>query len=72
MLRRTKGRTVTVRVRGRPEVVRMLEYGCQASAGPHPNITGMRKKYWGEDAFIVRAGAYAYYMGRDEGQGVPI
>lgn len=65
-----RGRTLYVRTRGRPEVVRALERDCFGSAGPYPSVTGMRKKYWGRDALIVRAGAYAYYMGKDEGQGV--
>lgn len=30
------------------------------SAGPYPNITGMRNKYWGQDAYIIRCGAYVY------------
>ena len=66
-----RGRTVYVRVRGRPEVVRALGRDCIGSAGPHCNIWGMRHKYWGHDALVVRAGAYAYYMGKDTGQAVP-
>lgn len=30
------------------------------SAGPHPNIAGMRSKYWGRDSYILKCGAYAY------------
>lgn len=60
-----RGRTLYYRVRGRPEVVRMLEHSCIGSAGPYPSISGMRKKYWGKDALVIRAGAYAYYMGKD-------
>ena len=30
------------------------------NAGPYPNITGMRKLYWGADALVIRCGAYAY------------
>ena len=30
------------------------------NAGPNPNIAGMRKLYWGKDAFVIRCGAYAY------------
>ena len=29
-------------------------------AGPYPNITGMRKLYWGYECTIVKAGAYIY------------
>ena len=60
-----RGRTIYVRVRGRPEVVRDLSRRCIGSAGPYPNIRGMREKYWGMDALVIRAGAYAYYMGKD-------
>ena len=30
------------------------------SAGPNPNIKGMRKLYWGDDACIIKCGSYAY------------
>lgn len=30
------------------------------SAGPNPNVTGMRKKYWGWDAALLRHGRYVY------------
>ena len=30
------------------------------SAGPYPNITGMRNKYWGQDDYIIICVAYAY------------
>lgn len=30
------------------------------SAGPYPNITGMKNLYWGLDAYCVRCGAYVY------------
>ena len=66
-----RGRTVYVRVRGRPEVERRLQEECVGSAGPYPCIAGMRNKYWGRDALVVRAGAYAYYMGKDTGQVIP-
>jgi len=60
-----RGRTLRYSVRGRPEVVRALQRDCLSSAGPYPSISGMRKKYWGRNALIIRAGAYAYYMGPD-------
>lgn len=31
-----------------------------ASAGPYPNITGMKEKYWGLDALCVKCGPYVY------------
>lgn len=37
-----------------------LRLAAFPSAGPHPNITGMRSKYWGRDAYIIKCGAYAY------------
>lgn len=30
------------------------------NAGPNPNITGMRRKYWGKDAYVIKSGRYAY------------
>lgn len=30
------------------------------SAGPHPNITGMKKQFWGMDACCIKIGAYVY------------
>ena len=30
------------------------------NAGPRPNITGMRAKYWRKDALIIKCGQYAY------------
>lgn len=29
-------------------------------AGPHPNVTGMKKLFWGMDSFVIRVGKYAY------------
>lgn len=63
-----RGRTLYVRVRGRPCVERWLALHCVASTGPYPCISGMRKLYWGQDALVVKAGIYIYNMGRDKGQ----
>jgi hypothetical protein len=30
------------------------------NAGPRPSITGMRNKYWGKDALLVKQGNYVY------------
>lgn len=30
------------------------------NAGPNPNISGMKKNYWGKDAMCVKHGAYVY------------
>ena len=35
------------------------------SAGPYPNITGMKKLYWGRDAYCVRCGVYVYCVNRE-------
>lgn len=66
-----RGRTIYLRLRGRAGLARLLARYCIGSAGPYPSIRGMRKLYWGKDALVVKAGAYAYYMGKDTGQAVP-
>lgn len=58
---RKTGRTVYMKAT--KENVRMLERSCQACAGPRPCISGMRKHFWGKDAYVVRCGAYAYLIG---------
>lgn len=66
-----RGRTVYIRVRSRPRMAERLERDCVGSAGPYPSISGMRKLYWGRDALVIKAGSYAYYMGKDVGQAIP-
>lgn len=66
-----KGRTITIRVKDRPNLGKVLDKMCQASAGPYPCITGMRNLYWGRDALIVKYGVYIYYFGKDRGQELP-
>jgi len=34
-----------------------------ASAGPYPNVTGMKNKYWGKNAYCIRVGVYVYHVG---------
>ena len=29
-------------------------------AGPNPSIKGMRNLYWGDNAYIIKSGRYAY------------
>lgn len=41
-----------------PHNQRILEQ--YPNAGPRPNIKGMRKLYWGDDALLIRCGAYVY------------
>jgi hypothetical protein len=42
-----------------------LTLSLYPNAGPHPNIKGMRNKYWGKDAYIIKSGAYAYNVPRN-------
>lgn len=35
------------------------------NAGPNPNITGMRRRYWGKDACIIKSGRYIYKVTRE-------
>ena len=30
------------------------------NAGPNANLTGMRNRYWGKGAFVIRCGQYIY------------
>ena len=70
-----RGRTVILKKRTTPDAakwVRWLEEHCEASAGPHPNICGMRNLYWGRAALVVKAGAYLYLITRrDDGRRMP-
>ena len=71
-----RGRTMTLPIKGNPRakgVVKWLDENCLASAGPHPNITGMRNLYWGRMALIVKAGAYIYLITKyDDGRTLPL
>ena len=70
-----KGRTIILKKTETPNAakwVEWLEKNCQASAGPRPNIIGMRHKYWGNPALIVKAGLYIYLItSRDDGRRMP-
>lgn len=70
-----KGRTVVLLKKHTPNAakwVRWLEENCQASAGPHPSLVGMRNLSWGREALIVRSGAYLYLIDRyDDGRRLP-
>ena len=35
------------------------------SAGPRPNVSGMKKLVWGIDALVVKSGAYIYKVPAD-------
>ena len=44
----------------------MVSAHAQASAGPYPNITGMKKQYWdtcGRESITVKCGTYLYLLG---------
>jgi hypothetical protein len=30
------------------------------NAGPYPSISGMKKLYWGKNAYVIKCGTYAY------------
>ena len=70
-----RGRTVYLNKKQTPDAakwVRWLEDNCQASAGPHGNLTGMRNLYWGRQALVVKAGAYLYLIKSiDDGRELP-
>ena len=73
--RTKRGRTVTLRKKITPNAakwVQWLEEKCLASAGPHPNVCGMRNLYWGRASLIVKAGAYVYLISHtDDGRKMP-
>ena len=51
-------RHATITVSVKHSKARMLDHF--PSAGPYPNITGMKNLFWGKDAFCIRCGAYVY------------
>lgn len=55
-------RGITVYRRSTKEMHAWLSRNSQASAGPYPSITGMRNKYWGRNAQIVRCGRFIYLV----------
>jgi len=52
-------RHATKRISVNSPYAKTIEANCTC-AGPHPNITGMKKLYWGTDAYCVRIGSYVY------------
>ena len=40
----------------------LLDYYCLASAGPYPNIRGMRENSGWNKGFVIRCGNYAYLV----------
>lgn len=55
----------TVYRRSNAAMHKWLQARCPASTGPYPNITGMREKYWGRGANIVKCGQFIYLLPRD-------
>lgn len=55
-----KGKTIYVKVSEFGRYLRNNGLTVRASAGPYPNITGMRNLYWGKDCTIIKSGAYIY------------
>lgn len=41
-----------------------LEATCRASTGPRPCVAGMKSRYWGKDAPVVKCGQCAYLLNR--------
>lgn len=44
---------------------RALVEGKFPNAGPHPNITGMKRKFYGKDSVCVMCGNYLYKIGEN-------
>jgi len=42
---------------------RALVEGIFPNAGPNPNITGMKRKYYGKDSVCIMCGSYLYKVG---------
>lgn len=42
-----------------------LSLGAFPSAGPGASVKGMRDKYWGRDAYILKCGQYFYKVDSD-------
>lgn len=42
-----------------------IDLSIYPSAGPRPNITGMKRLYWGKDALCVKSGSYVYHVPKD-------
>lgn len=55
-----KGKTVYVKTKDFGKYLKDNNLSISGSAGPYPNITGMRKLYWGKDCLVIKSGAYAY------------
>lgn len=44
---------------------RGIDLSGHPSAGPNPSISGMKKLYWGIDAYVVKSGSYIYKVSGD-------
>ena len=45
--------------------IKVPELKSCPSTGPRGNVTGMRKLYWGKEAYIVRQGNFIYKVSQD-------
>jgi hypothetical protein len=43
----------------------LIDLDNYPSAGPYPSVTGMRKKFWGENACIIKNGVYIYKVPKE-------
>lgn len=56
-------RNATITISVNSPKARMLEN--YPSAGPNPNITGMKNMYWGKDAYCIKCGSYVYNVPKE-------
>ena len=67
-----RGRTLILPAGKKAKWDKWLDENCLASAGPYPNISGMREKHWGMPSLIVKSGIYIYLIAnRDDGRTMP-
>ena len=45
--------------------IKVPELKSCPNIGPRGNVTGMRKLYWGKEAYIVRQGNFIYKVSQD-------
>lgn len=39
--------------------------GQYPNAGPNPSVLGMKRKFWGKDAYVLRHDDYVYNVPKD-------
>lgn len=55
-----KAKYKTKRVSQKEAIALGLPLASFPSAGPNPNIAGMKKLFWGMNAKVIKCGQYAY------------